>query len=128
MARLSLAYFGLSQEKAMLNAVKAGDAESVQALIEAGYDAFAHVAPATGMTALHYAAALNARAIVKLLMKTGGFDLSALDRFGRSPASLAVEVADNPAMGRFLYDSQYRQSQRRESGADTIDDSGYEAG
>lgn len=128
MARLAFAYQGLPQAEAMLRAVQAGDAESVQALIEAGYDAFAHVDPATGMTALHYAAALNARAIVKLLMKTGGFNLSALDRFGRSPASLAIEVADNPAMGRFLYDSQYRQSQHRESGGDTIDDSGYEAG
>jgi ankyrin repeat protein len=63
--------------------------------------------PVQGFTALHIAAARNAAAIVRLLIATGKCDVSIKDKEGRTAARLAVVLADNPAVGRYLFDLEY---------------------
>lgn len=63
---------------------------------------------ARGFALLHYAAAYNVRdAVTKLIAL--GCDVGAVDYQGRTAAAIAFEVADDPALGRYLYDVEYRQ-------------------
>lgn len=94
---------------AFLAAVRTGDVETVKRMLAEGYSNIGYVEPGTGLTALHYAAARNATAILRLLIATGKCDFARKDSKGRTAATLAVEVADNPALGRYLYDQLHKQ-------------------
>ncbi len=99
---------------AFLEAVKVGDVETVRQMLADGYSDIGHAEPDTGLTALHYAAARNARAILKMLIATGQCDFMRRDKRGRTAATLAIEVADDPALGRYLYDQQHKQQPQAE--------------
>jgi len=94
---------------AFLEAARTGDTDTVKRMLADGYTDIGHAEPGTGLTALHYAAARNAKAVLKLLIATGKCDFTHKDRKGRTAATLAIEVADNPALGRYLYDQQHKQ-------------------
>ncbi|MDF1600949.1 ankyrin repeat domain-containing protein [Mesorhizobium sp. YIM 152430] len=100
--------------QAFIAAAKAGDTDTIRRMLDSGFTAINHVEPQTGFTALHYAAARNARGVLKLLLATGACDYSLRDRQGRTAARLAVEVADNPAAGRLLYDKLHAQHPQAE--------------
>ena len=92
---------------AFLEAVNIGDVDRVQqALGNAAIDVN-YVEPGTGLTALHIAAGRNAVAVLRLLVGTGRCDLGARDAQGRTAATVAVTVARNPAVGRYLADLQH---------------------
>lgn len=99
---------------AFLEAARSGDADTVKQMLADGYTDIGHVESGTGLTALHYAAARNAKAVLKLLVATGKCDFTRKDQQGRTAATLAVEVADNPALGRYLYDQQHKQQPQAE--------------
>lgn len=99
---------------AFLLAVRNAEIDSVRRMLDDGYDRIDYADPATGMTALHIASALNARQLVQLLIATGKCNLAARDKQGRTAATLAIEVADNPALGRYLYALLARQDPTQE--------------
>ncbi|MEQ8164701.1 MAG: hypothetical protein RIC93_01350, partial [Alphaproteobacteria bacterium] len=66
--------------------------------------------PGTGATALHYAASMKARDVINWLAKCDGIDYLIRDNKGRLPSALAYEVADDPAIGRFLVKKQNEQA------------------
>lgn len=69
--------------------------------------------PDTGATALHYAAITRAREVLNWLAKCDGIDYLIRDNKGRLPSALAYEVADDPAIGRFLAKKQNEQARER---------------
>jgi ankyrin repeat protein len=69
--------------------------------------------PGTGATALHYAAANNAIDALRLLAAHPGCDFTITDIRGRTPATLAYEVAENPVTGRFLLRKEREQRRVR---------------
>jgi len=69
--------------------------------------------PDTGATALHYAAIMRARDMFNWLAKCDGIDYLIRDNNGRLPSALAYEVADDPAIGRFLAKKQNEQARER---------------
>jgi ankyrin repeat protein len=71
----------------------------------------------SGRTALHFAAAYNSYPTVRALVATGKCDFSINDDTGRTAAALAFEVADNPALGRYLYDKEFEQKKRKAADA-----------
>lgn len=95
--------FRMRTPQTFLFAVKEGDVDSVREHLDGAFDQINYAEPETGLTALHYAAAYDARVVLKLLIATGKCDYHARDRKGRTAATLAFEVADNPAVGRLLY-------------------------
>lgn len=62
-------------------------------------------------TPLHHAAAHNARDVVVELIRSGRVDASRRDALGRTAATLAYEVANNPALGRYLLRKEYEQKE-----------------
>jgi hypothetical protein len=68
--------------------------------------------PATGLTALHYAAAYDKVNLVRLIVQVPSCDFTIMDRKGRTAATLAYEVAENSVMGRFLLTKEKRQRRR----------------
>lgn len=96
----------------LIKAIKAGDIEELRQLCGFAEAVVTTPETATGMTALHYAAGLGARAMVRILMATDEFDLALEDKWGRTAPALAVEVADDPVLGRYLYDKLHEQKAR----------------
>ena len=71
----------------LIEAVQAGDAEAVQALLDRGADV--NVPEADGTTALHWATHRNDRPIAEVLLGAGA-DADAVTRYGVTPLSLAA--------------------------------------
>lgn len=101
-----------------LEAVRQGYTERIKEWLENGYSKVNYQEAGTGMTALHYAAARNAVPIIKLLVRTGQCDARLRDHKGRTAATLAIEIADNPGLGRYLYDLQFKQMPARQPDQD----------
>tara|TARA_R110002110_G_scaffold415337_1_gene649287 strand:- start:22734 stop:23174 length:441 start_codon:yes stop_codon:yes gene_type:complete len=95
-----------------INAARMGELSSMQAWVEQGANVNA-TEPATGATALHLAAAMKARPIINWLAKCDGIDYLITDNEGRLPSALAFEVADDPAIGRYLAGKQAAQARER---------------
>ena len=72
----------------LIDAVKAGDAQSVRALLKQRINV--NLAEADGMTALHWAARANDLETAQLLLRSGA-NAKALNRYGVTPLSLAAE-------------------------------------
>lgn len=104
---------------AFLEAARTGRADVVGRWLDEGFTAVNYAEPETGLTALHYAAARNAVPVLKRLVASGQCNYALRDRKGRTAATLAIEVADNPAIGRYLYDLEFRQTERAAPGAGT---------
>lgn len=69
--------------------------------------------PSTGATALHYAAAVRARAVINRLAKCENIDYLICDNNGRLPSALAYEVAADLVIGRYLVKKQGEQARAR---------------
>lgn len=98
---------------ALLDDARYGAIDNVLVRLKSGEDIdinFAH--PDTGLTVLHYAAAYSSLPVIRALAASGHCDFLRPDRKGRTAARLAFEVADNPVLGRYLYDQEYAQRQR----------------
>lgn len=72
--------------------------------------------PETEYTALHIAAGLSARPIIRWLLEFPELNFLARDSKGRLPSAIAYEVADDRVVGRYLVKRENRQA--REQGAD----------
>ena len=105
---------------AFLQAVRQGEVERIAGWLSGGYDKINYQEAGTGLTALHYAAARNALPIVRLLVATGKCNMNLREAQGRTAARLAVEVADNPVLGRYLYELQYRDIPERQPDEDDL--------
>lgn len=90
-----------------LAAVGRGDVARVRVYLNDPDVDVNYAEPRQGFTALHIAAARNAVAVIRLLIATGKCDVGLKDHEGRTAARLAVILADNPAVGRYLLDRQY---------------------
>lgn len=66
-----------------------------------------------GMTALHHAAAMGSRGIVRALVTNGNCDFLAADRYGRLPYELAFETARSASLGRLLLKKTAQEADRR---------------
>jgi hypothetical protein len=98
----------------LIEEAKRGDIDCVWELLEHGAN-INHVEVATGFTALHYAAARQARWLVKLLTRYKPQKINYLvtDRKGRLPSVLAFEVAANSTIGTFLMRKEVKCAQDR---------------
>jgi len=90
-----------------MEAVNRGDIEKVRKFLQDPKIDVNFIEDGTGLTALHIAAARNASAILRLLVATGRCQFDLKDGQGRTAARLAMTVANNPAVSRYLYDLQY---------------------
>lgn len=69
--------------------------------------------PATGLTALHYAAAYDKVNLLRLIVQVRSCDFTLKDRKGRTASTLAYEVAQNPVTARYLLIKEMRQRRQR---------------
>lgn len=83
-----------------LDAVRRGDWPLVIAYLEEGFPVD-YVDPRTGQTALHVAAAAQARTVVRVLLPLWQNFLTE-DRKGRLPSDLAYEFGEDPPLARLL--------------------------
>ncbi|MEW5704407.1 MAG: hypothetical protein AB1781_07480 [Pseudomonadota bacterium] len=67
----------------------------------------------TKSTALHYGAAYRSRPVIKWLIRFKELDYLVRDYKGRLPSVLAYEVANDPALGRFLAKKENEQARAR---------------
>jgi len=93
----------------LMNAVKAGDAVAVRDAIHNRADA--NVQDEDGMTALHYAAAYNARPCLRVLLKIGKLNYLIRDKKGRYASELAFEYGKDYAVGRLLAKKEAEQAE-----------------
>lgn len=85
----------------LIEAARYGFADRVEYLLSTGAD-INMTEPGTGSTALHYAAANNAIGTLRVLAAHKDCDFRISDARGRTAATLAIEVGENPVTGRFL--------------------------
>lgn len=98
----------------LIELARIGEVAEVRDLLRTGTVDINHVDPDTGFTALHYAAAYDARRLLRLLVAFPDCDFTIPDRKGRTAASLAYEVAENSVTGRFLLRKEMQQRRQRE--------------
>ena len=98
---------------AFLEAVSRGDVARVNTFLKDRDIDINYAESDQGLTALHIAAARNAGAVLRLLVASGKCDVTIKDHRGRTAATLAVVLGDNPVTGRFLFDRQYGTSPER---------------
>lgn len=94
------------------SAVKMGNEKKARSMLEAGVPINC-TEPSTRFTALHYAAARRAHAIVEMLLARGGFDHLQRDGFGRLASELAGRFGDNPELAERLRMLEAGQAQER---------------
>lgn len=90
-----------------LEAVGRGDVDKVRGFLKDPNIDVNYAESGQGMTALHIAAARNAGAVLRLLIASGKCDVSIRDHRGRTAATVAVVLGDNPVTGRYLFDRQH---------------------
>ncbi|WP_366555348.1 ankyrin repeat domain-containing protein [Aquibaculum sediminis] len=94
------------------SAVKTGDAEAAEKLLEAGVSINA-VEPTSTLTALHYAAARQADAVTEMLLARGGIDHLKRDGFGRLASEHAGRFGENPELADRLRTLEAAQAQEQ---------------
>jgi ankyrin repeat protein len=100
----------LSQQ--FLEAVERGNPETVKIFLDAGIDInYRH--PRSGQTALHVAAAAQARHAVRVLLGTGKCDFLMRDRQGRLASELAYTHGGDPALARLLGNKERKQAEEQ---------------
>lgn len=98
----------------LIEAVQESDVEFLRSATRQGdgaSDRFANqlADPRTGKTLLHYAAAYDARDVVRFLTAEPGADFAAKDRHGRSPADIAYQNWGHTAVARYLLNRELEQ-------------------
>lgn len=96
-------------KKSLINAVKAADASSVKFTVEET-DVNINYQDEDGMTALHYAAAYDARPCLRILVNSGKCNYLLRDKKGRSASELAFEYGKDYAVGRLLMMKEAQQA------------------
>lgn len=96
---------------ALFNGAAYGLVEQVTEALAQG--ANVNVRDTRNSTPLHVAAAYSAASTLRVLAKTDGVDFCAVDELGRTPSSLAYEVAENFAVGRYLLKKEVQQHRAR---------------
>jgi ankyrin repeat protein len=94
-------------EASLIDCAKAGDAPTMDLLIAVG--AQVNEQDAQGMTALHHAAGLGARACVRVLVNSERCDYLIRDKVGRTAAELALEWSADRAVAVLLSKKEARQ-------------------
>lgn len=92
-------------------AVKEGQTDVVQSRINKGTDI--NQTDASGMTVLHHAVALGARACIRALVNCGRCDYLIRDNLGRYASDIAIEWSRDFAVARLLSKHQARQAHAR---------------
>ena len=92
---------GAANSLLLIDAVKAGNVESVGALLKQGADV--NAASADGTTALHWAAQTNATELAQLLIAAGA-NANAANRYGVTPLTIAA-TSGNAALAEALLDA-----------------------
>jgi ankyrin repeat protein len=85
----------------LIEAVKAGDAAVVRALLDQGEGAGANVAAADGTTPLHWAAHLDNDTVAETLIAAGA-EVNATTRYGVAPITLAATNGSEALLRRLL--------------------------
>lgn len=96
-----------------MDAARYGFAGRVADLLSSGAADVNAVETETGATGLHYAAASNAIAVLRVLAGRPDCDFTVMDKRGRTPATLAFEIGRNPVTGRFLRMKEMAQHRAR---------------
>lgn len=102
-----------------LAAVECGDADAVARVLMEGKVDINYQEPKAGLTALHIAAGRNAIPVLKLLVATGRCDFTIKDGRGRTAADVAVTVARNLPLARYLYEKQFPDERTERPGTST---------
>jgi ankyrin repeat protein len=100
---------GLGQ--AFLRAAERGDAARIAAYLASGFPAD-YQDPATGETALHIAAGVRARDVLRVLLSATENDFLIRDNQGRLPSEIAYCFGDDPAAARLLGRKEKLQARR----------------
>ena len=87
-----------------------GDDIRIAAIIDEGFPVN-YQDKRNGETALHYAAATDARDVVRVLVESGRCDYLIRDIWGRLPSELALVHGDDPALARLLRIKERKQAQ-----------------
>lgn len=98
--------------KEFLRVAENGNDARVAAFIEEGF-IVNYQDRRNGETALHYAAASNARDVVRVLISCGKCDYLIRDIWGRLPSELAYSIAENPALARLLGNKERKQAEKQ---------------
>jgi len=96
-------------DKNLINAVKAADTNIVRLQVETG-NININYQDEVGMTALHYAAAYDARPCLRILVGSGKCNYLLRDKKGRSASELAFEYGKDYAVGRLLMMKEAQQA------------------
>jgi ankyrin repeat protein len=97
------------QDLSLIGSVKLGYARSTKRLIDSG-SVDVNEQDESGMTALHYAAALGARHCVRVLVNSGKCDYLIKDSRGRYASDLALEWGRDYAVSVLLLKKQVKQA------------------
>ena len=97
---------------AFLEAASWGDDWEIRVFIEGGFSVN-HQDPHTGSTALHKAAASQARDVIRELLRTGGCDFLIRDNKGRLPSEMAYLYGHDPALARLLGNKERKQAEAK---------------
>lgn len=92
-----------------LKAAEQGNANTVLAFIREGFPV-TWQDPANGETALHIAAACQARDVLRVLLKTGQCDYLLRDKKGRLPSELAFLYGEDLTVARLLRIHERKQA------------------
>lgn len=95
--------------RTFLKAAEQGDADSLLAFIHEGFPVN-YQDPRTGETALHIAAACQARPALRAILKTGECDFLIRDRQGRLSSEMAYVYGEDVAVARLLGNKERKQA------------------
>lgn len=94
-----------------LRAAEIGDYGRIDAFIDGGFP-INYQDRRNGETALHYAAASDARRVVVTLLATDACNYLLRDNWGRLPSELAYLYGRDPALARLLAIKERKQAER----------------
>jgi ankyrin repeat protein len=100
--------FNKKVEADFIEAVRNGNAQEVEGMIEAGIDV--NYQDSNGMTALHYAAEKGARPCLRLLVNNGECNYLLENTNGRTASELAYIWAKDYGVGRLLVKKEASQA------------------
>jgi ankyrin repeat protein len=95
-------------DKKLLKAAYKHESDKLQPLINEGASVNA-IDPRTGATALHYAAAFNDRASIRILIKQENIDYLIKDKEGRLASEHAFVGGADPVVGKLLVIKEQQQ-------------------
>ncbi len=95
-----------------LDTAEHGKRQEVELFIEEGFPV-TWQDPKNGLTALHVVAACQARATLRILLRTGECDFLLRDSHGRLPSEMAYLYGEEVAMARLLGNKERKQAEEQ---------------